>query len=227
MAYDPKIRREAPIAHLAGRLIVFAFCFVIIACRHKAPYVEPPPRWQWADVGAHCTAESPAFSLPAALRDTSRHPFRMGGKDPWEQKAAIGPAIPGGWGGISYRKEKPTKVVYLVDTLQLSRAIPALVSAGILSANENVGVIQGRWTYTQLFDWLRYIHTHIRGVQITSWTLDDYRNRIFYGVVDEAAAKILNQKLTEMHAPCFLVVIENTGPIHITSGGSRHLSGLP
>jgi hypothetical protein len=53
------------------------------------------------------------------------------------------------------------------------------------------------------------------------WTLDDWRNRIFYGVEDEPAAADLGHKLAEMHTPCFLVAVEATGRIHALNG-ARH-----
>jgi hypothetical protein len=92
------------------------------------------------------------------------------------------------------------------------------VAAGLLPANPVVGAIQGRWTYAQLYDWFRYIHMHILGVRVSMWTLDDWRNRIVYGVEDEAAATGLGQKLAEMHAPCFLVAVDVIGQIRLQSG---------
>jgi hypothetical protein len=201
----------------SSRFLVLAAVLVFGGCRHKTPYVEPPPRWRWAEVGRACPPDAPAFSLPEALRDTSSHPFiRRAGKDPWEEKAAITRSIPGGFGGISHlwRQDSRT-VIYLVDTTQLSSAVPALVSAGLLPDNPRVAVVQGRWTYSQLYDWFRYIHTHIRGVRVSQWTLDDYRNRLYYGVEDEAAAIDLDRKLAEMNAPCFLVAVEAVGRVMI------------
>lgn len=165
-----------------------------------------------------CTPASPAYSLPDALRDTTLHPFRMARRDDWEERSKIAQTIPGGFGGISHREIDPRTVVYLIDTTQLATAVPALVSAGLLPVNPRVGVIQGRWTYAQLYDWLRYIHMHILGVRVSAWTLDDYRNRIYYGLEDEAAAVDLGRKLAEMHAPCFLVAVEVIGRIHGLGG---------
>ncbi len=193
------------------RVSLFACAVTTSACRHKAAYVEPPPRWRWADVGTACTPTAPAYSLPEELRDTSSHPFRMAGRDQWEEKATIARTIPGGWGGVSWRKEDPRTVIYLTDTTQLAAAVPALVAAGLLPQNPRVGLLQGRWTYVQLYDWFRYIQTHILGVRVSMWTLDERNNRIYYGVEDEAAALDLSRRLTEMHAPCFLVAVDVTG----------------
>jgi hypothetical protein len=206
----------------SSRLLRFAIVGALFGCRHKAPYVEPSPRWSWAEVGTVCSDSSPAYSLPKALRDTSLHPFRMAGRDQWEEKAKITESIPGGFGGISHREIHARTVVYLIDTTKLAAAVPALVSAGLLPANPTVGVIQGRWTYAQLYDWFRYIQMHIRGVRVSAWTLDDYRNRIYYGVEDEAAAADLGQKLAAMNAPCFLVAVEVIGRVQLLNAFSRH-----
>jgi len=138
----------------------------------------------------------------------------MAGRDEWEERSKIAQTIPGGFGGISHRETDPRTVVYLVDTTRLAAAVPALVSAGLLPINPRVGVIQARWTYAQLYDWFRYIQMHILGVRVSAWTLDDYHNRIYYGVEDQAAAVDLGRRLVEMHAPCFLVAVEVIGQIH-------------
>jgi len=194
-----------------------ATIWFLSGCHHKAPYVEPPPSWRWADVGTVCTVGSPTYSLPETLRDTTVHPFGMAGKNEWEHRARITQSIPGGFGGIGLRRVDPHTVVYLVDTTQLSAAVPALVGLGLLPPNPRVAAVQGRWTYSQLYDWMRYIHMRIRGVRVTLWTLDDYRNRIYYGVEDEAAATDLGRRLAEMHAPCFLVAVDVTGPVRLTA----------
>jgi hypothetical protein len=135
----------------------------------------------------------------------------MAGKDQWEDMATIARTIPGGWGGISWRREDPRTVIYLIDTTQLTAAVPALVTAGLLPANPRVGVLQGRWTLAQLYDWFRYIQTHIRGVRVSMWTMDGHNNRIYYGVEDESAAVDLSRRLIAMNAPCFLVAVDVTG----------------
>jgi len=89
------------------------------------------------------------------------------------------------------------------------------VSAGLLPPNPIVGAVQGRFTYSQLYDWFRYIQTHILGVRVVMGTLDDRRNRIMLGVEDQAARGELERKLAEMHAPCFLVALRVTGKIRL------------
>jgi hypothetical protein len=204
-----------------SRVLAFAFIAAFVGCRHKAPYVEPPPRWHWADVGKVCTPNSPAYPLPDLLRDTSAHPFRSADSNDWEDKAKLTQDIPGGFGGIGHRDVHPRTIVYLLDTAKLVAAIPALVSRGLLPPNPVVAAAQGRFSYPQLYDWFRYITMHIRGVGVAGWTLDDRRNRIFYMLEDEAAAVNLEHRLAEMNAPCFLVAVEVTGRFH-AANGTRH-----
>jgi hypothetical protein len=138
--------------------------------------------------------------------------------DPWEEKAKVSQGIPGGFGGISNKGIYPRKVIYLVDTTQLTAAVPALEAAGLLQPNLVVGATTGRWTYVQLYDWFRYIHMHLRGVGVVMWALDEWRNRIYYGVEDEAAAANLDRRLAELRAPCFLVALEVTGRVQVANG---------
>lgn len=200
-----------------SRVLALAIIAALVGCRHKPPYVEPPPRWRWADVGKVCTPNSPAYSLPDSLRDSSAHPFRWAQRNEWEEKAKLTQDIPGGFGGIGHREVYPRTIVYLLDTTKLADAVPALVSRGLVPANPVVGAAQGRFSYSQLYDWFRYIQMHIVGVAVVGWTLDDWRNRIFYMLEDRAAAVNLGHRLAEMNAPCFLVAIEITGPFQLTT----------
>ena len=198
-----------------SRVVAFWFIAALAGCRHKAPYVEPPPRWRWAEVGKVCTAESPSYPLPDSLRDTSAHPFRWAHGNDFEDKANLTRDIPGGFGGIGHREVHPRTLVYLLDTMKLTDAVPALVAKGLLPPNPVVAAAQARFSYSQLYDWFRYIQMHIRGVEVAGWTLDERRNRIFYMLVDEAAAVNLGHRLAAMNAPCFLVAVEVTGAAHL------------
>jgi hypothetical protein len=188
---------------------------VASSCHHRAAYVEPPPRWHWADVGKSCDQHSPTPSIPAAARDSLGHPFGTPGtQDPWATRAALAPKIPGGWGGLASQRPGPFGI-YLVDTTQRSAALAALLAAGVQYISDSTKAVQGRWTYDQLYDWFRYIHSHLYHVGVNMWALDEWRNRIHYGTLDEAAAAELNRQLTALNVPCFLVVVEVIGPIHV------------
>src|SRR4030081_3867524 len=131
-----------------SRVLAFVLIAALLGCRHKAPYVESPPRWRWADVGKVCTPNSPAYPLPDTLRDTSAHPFRSANSNDWEDKAKLTQDIPGGFGGIGNRKIHPHTIVYLLDTTKLASAIPALVSRRLLPPNPVVAAAQGRFSYS-------------------------------------------------------------------------------
>jgi hypothetical protein len=60
---------------------------------------------------------------------------------------------------------------------------------------------------------VRYIHTHLRYVRVTMWTLTRRTIGILYGLEDEAAAREFDRQLARMNAPCFLVVKEVTGRV--------------
>jgi hypothetical protein len=188
---------------------------VFLSCRRQPVNLEPPPNWKWADVGQACTPGSPAYELPAAARDSLGAPFGSGTQDPWAERAAIARTIPGGWGGLESRESGHRFGIYLQDTTQRSAAISALQKAGVQFISADRKVVQGRWTYGQLYDWFRYIHSHLRRVPVNSWALDEWRNRIYYGTVDEAAGLELDRQLTALNVPCFLVAREVVGEIHV------------
>jgi hypothetical protein len=93
-----------------------------------------------------------------------------------------------------------------------------LLSAGVRYISDSTRAVQGRWTYDQLYDWFRYIHSHLRHVGVNEWALDEWRNRLYYGTIDEAAAAELSRQLTALNIPCFLVAVEVGGPIYVLSG---------
>src|SRR3954469_855661 len=185
--------------------------FAASSCHHKAPYVEPPPRWRWADVGKSCEQNSPTPSVPAAARNSLGHPFDMAGRHSyWETRAGLARTIPGGWGGLASARPNAFGI-YLIDTTQRSAALQALLAAGVQYISESTRAVQGRWTYEQLYDWFRYIHSHLNHVGVNMWALDEWQNRLYYGTVDETAALELNRQLTALDVPCFLVAVEVVG----------------
>ena len=172
----------------------------------------------WANVGRECDSTAAATELPATVRDTLANPFDVrGGNGPWTQRAAIARGIPGGWGGLTGRKEGLGFAIYLTDTTQRAAALDALAKAGVPDVSSNTEARPARWTYGQLYDWFGYVHMHLRRVRVTMWSLDESRNRIYYGVETEEAGLELDRQLTALNVPCFLVWREVIGAIQITS----------
>jgi hypothetical protein len=198
------------------RLIVLAMSVSICACHNKEAYIESQPRWRWANVGKECTPDAPVAEIPPSARDSLGDPFGNPGKhnNPWEKRAEISRKIPGGWGGVTRKENGFGTRLLLVDTTQRVRALEALVAAGS-PFSPDTPVKQGRWSYSQIYDWFRYIHTHLRYVAVTGWTLDEANNRIFYMLEDEAAAREFDRQLAGMNVPCFLVVRDVTGPVRL------------
>jgi hypothetical protein len=201
------------------RLIVFATAFVsVCACHRKEAYVEPPrrPVGSWANVGRVCTKYSPVTEIPSSDRDSLGDPFGETGKhnNPWEKRAEISRKIPGGWGGVTRKENGFGTRLLFVDTTQRIRAFEALAAAGS-PFSPDTPVKPGRWTYAQIYDWFRYIHTHLRHAAVTMWTLDEANNRILYGVENEAAAREFDRQLAGMNVPCFLVARFVTGPARL------------
>jgi hypothetical protein len=170
----------------------------------------------WANVGKVCTKNSPIAEIPSSARDSLGDPFGNPGKhnDPWEKRAEISRRIPGGWGGVTRKENGFGTRLLFVDTTQRVRALEALAAAGS-PFSPDTPVKQGRWTYAQIYDWFRYIHTHLRHVAVTMWTLDEANNRILYGVENEAAAREFDRQLATMNTPCFLVARDLMGPARL------------
>jgi hypothetical protein len=189
----------------------------VVGCVHRNPPTYEQPG-QWANVGRSCNSTVPAREPSAALRDTLDNPFdARGHPGPWTQRAAMARGIPGGWGGVTRRKKGLGFAIYLTDTSKRVAALDALVKAKVPYVSSETEARPARWTYGELYDWFRYVHTHLRRVAVTMWALDEERNRIYYGVETEEAALELDRQLTALNVPCFLIFREVVGRAYLTS----------
>lgn len=185
----------------------------------------------WVALDKPCLADAPAHSLPAALRIS---PPARSHKDWNERMAEVAREVPGGWGGLFYASSPESAAnrtsgaltMYLVDPAKRDEAIaalrPRLASATanatggqIFPDLANAQVRQGRWDFVQLYDWYLYLIQHasrVGGVQYHYSEIAVSRNRIEFGVLDEAARQRLTARLNELDVPCFLVAVEIRPP---------------
>lgn len=187
-----------------------------------APEPEDPTS---ATVDKACHSNAPANSLPAAklneIGPYRGHPYMD------SQWAEIARQVPGGWGGLYYergagRQQGPLTIV-LVDPTQRDRAVEAISRLFRGSGWErltpelpNAVVQQGRWDFAQLFDWYRYLNQHVwQESGVTMSDIQESKNRIEYGVADEAARERLTRRLQGLNLPCFLVAIEVVPPVQL------------
>ena len=69
-----------------------------------------------------------------------------------------------------------------------------------------------RWNFQQLAEWFRYFQINVEfSPGMTSADIDEAKNRITFGVQDAATRTAVEQKLSKMDVPCYLVglVIQN------------------
>lgn len=120
--------------------------------------------------------------------------------------AAIARRTRGGWGG--YFIDDGTPTLYLLEPSKLEEAAEALRAEGIPVAS-TVVVKQGRWDFTELYDWYRYLNPHLWAVEgVVSSDIQESRNRLEYGVIDEPTRVKMEKILAGLDVPCFLVAIE-------------------
>jgi len=169
------------------------------------PGTDQQPEPRWASLGRACSADAPAPSLSVAARD-SLPPAPSAEWDLNARWAALAADVPGGWGGFFLEKGAPT--IYLVDPAEKDAAVPVLAAAGF-PVTSSVRVKKGRWDFAQLYDWYRYLAPHIWGGDGLSFSdIQEARNRLEYGVIDEASRRRLEQTLAALDVPCFLIAIE-------------------
>lgn len=164
-----------------------------------------PVMW-WADLGKACPADAPAPSLP----DSSRVEARSKQSNMNERWADIARGTPGGWGGHFLDDGRWT--MYLKDPTQHEAAVDTLRAQG-MPVGYGYAVRQGRWDFAQMYDWYRYLDPHVASVDGTTMSdIQEARNRLEYGVLDEEVRAELEGVLSELDVPCHLVAIQRTGP---------------
>jgi hypothetical protein len=101
--------------------------------------------------------------------------------------------------------------MYLKDPSQLEAAAQALMREGV-PAWPNAVARQGRWDFAQLHDWYLYLHDHVWSVpDVSTSDIQETANRIEYGVRHEEARAQVEDVLTSLRIPCYLVAIEIAG----------------
>lgn len=180
---------------------------LIAAC---SDMLEPGPEahgeetLRWADLGRSCPADAPATLISPAARALLPEPNIEGHYD--ATMAALALLVPGGWGGFFYEDGVPT--MYMVDSSRTDEAAELLRTEGV-PIPPSVISRQGRWDFAQMYDWYRHLNDSTQVVEgVSSSDIQEARNRIEYGVVDEDVRGQLEAVLGELEIPCYLVAIE-------------------
>ena len=145
---------------------------------------------------------------------------------PDDEWARIARELPGGFAGVFFdtspaqgaRHVQGPLVVMLTDTSHREETLAALAPriaamyGGRLLDVRGAIVRRARWDFAQLYDWSHYLMTTawMRG-DVTSSDIDEVRNHIAYGVVDEEAKRRLEMRLAALGIPCELVIVGVSG----------------
>jgi hypothetical protein len=165
----------------------------------------------WASVGKSCSPDSPIYRVPPSERGNLpefTHGPRPGTiDDEWSDLART---VPGGFAGFIF--ESSTLVVYLVDTTMKQKAFDALRGAFPSGGYTSARARAARWIFFQLAEWYRFFQVGLRTTAtITFSDIDEAANRITFGVLNAASRAALEQSLTQLGIPCYLVGIRIAG----------------
>jgi hypothetical protein len=162
----------------------------------------------WAVIGKSCSGNAAVTMVHANKRD-SLPPFTHGpfpsSDDEWADAARV---IPGGWGGLILENGVPT--IFLVDPTKRDGAIAAMRvrDIGTMFDLSKTIVKAGRWNFSQLAEWYRYLDLHTPGFAGLQFAdINESRNRIEFTVTSAAARTAIEAKLVRMDLPCYLVAI--------------------
>jgi hypothetical protein len=147
---------------------------------------------------------------------------------PDDEWASIARELPGGFAGLFFdtspeqgvRHVQGPLVVMLTDTSRHEETLAAIaprIAAMYGSRNLDVRgalVQRARWDFARLYDWYHYLSDVAwAGRDISGSDIDEIRNRIAYGAVDEEAKRRVEARLAARGIPCELVVVEVRGRI--------------
>ena len=97
-----------------------------------------------------------------------------------------------------------------VDPSQAAEATQALLEFGIDIRGARLR--QVRWDFAQLYDWYSYVNRRVWELDGLTFTdIDEVRNRLVYGAVDEKTQEMFTTVLGSMALPCELVIVEVRG----------------
>lgn len=162
---------------------------------------------QWADLGRVCAPSAPPVPLTAEQRAS------LPGPSPTSDYvlAELTRDVTGGFGGIM----RPDGVwtMYLVDPALREQATAELLALDAIHEAPQV-VLKGRWTFAEMVDWQQYIFVHAGfPAGMVYADVQEARNRLEFGVLDETARAELEAELTALDVPCYLVAIGISAPI--------------
>jgi hypothetical protein len=162
----------------------------------------------WAAIGKSCSPSSPAYSVARVRLDSAPTTTHGPGRTVDDDWSDIARDTPGGFAGLILENNLP--VVFLTDTTKKADALAALTAKHVYTSGLTGATVRAaRWNFQQLAEWFRYFQISVEFMPGMSFAdIDEAKNRITYGVVDTAARKAIEQRLSTMDVPCYLVGLE-------------------
>ncbi|MFW6202648.1 MAG: hypothetical protein ACOC8B_08715 [Gemmatimonadota bacterium] len=136
-----------------------------------------------------------------------------------EEMAYWATRVPGGFGGLF--KSDGAVVFYLLDPDREAAAIEALQSLGRAFGldeedRSRFEARQGRWDFLQLYGCYQVASREAWAVEgVHSSGIDERRQRVTFGVVDEAAKREVERRLADAELPALLYHVAVSPPISV------------
>ena len=204
---NPRFFRLAVVAPLL-------FAFVGSACRSAtdlapAPVFDPAPRFT-------CVSSDAAVDAPRAIQGSNR-PVSV-------CLMTIGPSLrarlPGGFAGIYLENGK--LVVNFVDPEAGKAALTEISQSSPVGPTDKTlwdrpDLRSVRWSFAQLYDWSYYTLSLHQFAGVTATDIDEKRNALLYGFLDETARNAFIEAMNAAKVPCNLVLTEIRLPAMLAS----------
>ena len=168
------------------------------------PVLDPAPRFT-------CVSNAAAVDAPAAFRGIHDASVRV----PDDNWAELARTLPGGFAGIYIDNGK--LVVNFVDPEAGKAALPQIMqSSSAQPADktlwERPDLAAVRWNFAQMYEWQYYIYSLQQFAGMTASDVDEKRNSVTFGFIDEAARNSFIGTMNAAKVPCNLVLTEIRSP---------------
>lgn len=191
------------------------------ACVHHRPPqpLAVAPYDIWVDPSPTCSDSSPRLLPPVRASDTVSRPTKY---DQEQLEAWLARRVPGGYSfgtmvdslhniGLLWLREPNQKkqALAVLDTL-----LPPDYPNFRRTHPDSVVVRKVRWDYAELYDWMHYLQSSMRGlkgVAITMWATDPLGDRLVFGIEKREMLPAMVSWLLEKHVPCRLVQLTVQG----------------
>ena len=186
--------------------VVTPLCLLVVNACRSATDLPPVPAFD-ASPRFTCVSSDAAVDAPAPFKGIQPSGLRV----PDDNWAELARTLPGGFAGIYLENGK--LVVNFVDPEAGKAALTEISQSSTVGPTDKTlwgrpDLRSVRWSFAQLYDWSYYVLSLHQFAGVTATAIDEKRNAVLYGFIDETARSVFIDAMNAAKVPCTLVLTE-------------------